>query len=181
MQAADELFAQGQACCKECSEVKALDQFGRNSRSRLGVMPKCKPCTNRQMKTYSDKAKAQDYEGFQTSRRKLRRDWAARQKQQDPEKYTARLREEGLKHRYGITLHQFNIMLAEQDGRCAICMAVNPKEWHVDHDHECCPGRKSCGNCLRGVLCEACNIALGGFKDNRQTLIQAELYLRKAA
>lgn len=32
----------------------------------------------------------------------------------------------------------------------------------VDHDHRCCPGdTKSCGKCIRGLICRPCNLAIG--------------------
>ena len=36
----------------------------------------------------------------------------------------------------------------------------------IDHDHMCCPGKSSCGNCIRGILCLHCNTALGLLRDD---------------
>jgi hypothetical protein len=36
----------------------------------------------------------------------------------------------------------------------------------VDHDHRCCPGDKSCGQCVRGLLCQNCNAAAGMVGDD---------------
>lgn len=80
---------------------------------------------------------------------------------------------------YGITKSQMAAMLLEQDG-CAICKTKQPagdKNWHVDHDHSCCPGTKTCGKCVRGVLCGYCNRALGQFMDSPELLIGAANYL----
>jgi hypothetical protein len=72
-----------------------------------------------------------------------------------------------LKRRYGITEDDFDRMLAEQNGLCAICMAV-PGVF-VDHCHKT--------GLVRGVLCFNCNNGLGHFEDDIVALELAALYL----
>lgn len=37
----------------------------------------------------------------------------------------------------------------------------------VDHDHACCPANAhSCGKCVRGLICRACNVAAGHLYDS---------------
>ena len=43
---------------------------------------------------------------------------------------------------------------------CEICGNKPEANLHVDHDHACCPGFKSCGACVRGVICNSCNMAV---------------------
>lgn len=61
--------------------------------------------------------------------------------------------------RYRLTPEDIASRLLAQDGGCAICDQPfsDSTGWHVDHDHSCCPGRKSCGDCVRGLLCGRCN------------------------
>lgn len=84
-----------------------------------------------------------------------------------------------IKRQYGITADQYDAMLAAQNGGCAICLRP-PREasLHVDHDHACCPERKkSCGKCVRGLLCEDCNRALGMLGDDRDRIKRVLEYL----
>ena len=69
-----------------------------------------------------------------------------------------------------------------QGNACAICGTQDPgkRGWHIDHDHSCCPGKTSCGLCVRGLLCSRCNIGLGFFLDNINALRAAEAYLERA-
>lgn len=60
---------------------------------------------------------------------------------------------------YGISLFQFDEMLSGQGGLCFICNIASEK-WIVDHDHACCPGKKTCGQCVRWILCYKCNAML---------------------
>lgn len=83
---------------------------------------------------------------------------------------------------YRLTLERFNALLEAQGGICAVphCGATTPGgkgSWHVDHDHRCCPGRYSCGKCIRGLLCYNCNIGLGQFGDDPARLRGALMYL----
>lgn len=77
-------------------------------------------------------------------------------------------------------------MLADQDGRCAICQTATPGQlgiFAVDHDHTCCPtpGRKRgcCGQCVRGLLCWSCNVGLGHMQDKPERLRKAAAYLEE--
>lgn len=66
-----------------------------------------------------------------------------------------------------------------KDG-CMIC-GFKGKRLAVDHDHSCCPGKTSCGRCVRGILCFQHNIGLGYFQDNPETLQKAQKYLEMAS
>lgn len=42
---------------------------------------------------------------------------------------------------------------------CDLCGKANPgtPAHQLDHDHDCCVDRHSCGDCIRGWLCPSCN------------------------
>jgi hypothetical protein len=73
---------------------------------------------------------------------------------------------------HGITRDDYLAMLNAQGGGCAICgKPQDENRWHpLDHDHK--TGK------VRGILCNQCNTALGGFRDNPQFMLAAIEYLR---
>ena len=89
--------------------------------------------------------------------------------------------------KYGMTRAQFDKMFEDQDYRCAICRTddCGPQGWTIDHDHTCCKPRhrgewrKSCGACVRAILCQNCNLLLGHAHDDPAVLEAALTYLRK--
>lgn len=93
-------------------------------------------------------------------------------------------REQNLRLKYGMTSADFHLMLLGQGNRCAICRKTSPGgrgDWHVDHDHACCPGVNSCGGCIRGLLCARCNVGLGYFEDSTERMEVAIQYLKVAS
>lgn len=70
--------------------------------------------------------------------------------------------------RYSITRERYLRILKDQGYACAICKRppTTTRRMSVDHDHECCSGPKSCGKCVRALLCGGCNKALGYVNDS---------------
>ena len=77
-----------------------------------------------------------------------------------------------LKYKYGITPEEYDRLLSEQAGGCAICGGTNGKKpLYVDHDH--ITGQ------VRGLLCHGCNVAIGHMKDDASLLRRAAVYLER--
>jgi hypothetical protein len=73
--------------------------------------------------------------------------------------------------RYGLTKEQYVELLVLQNFRCKICLK-KADNLRIDHDHE--SGK------VRGLLCNACNLALGLFRDNTQVLDDARKYISES-
>lgn len=105
-------------------------------------------------------------------------DYARRYMREYREKNPERFRNSDLKKSHGIDANEYDKMLLDQGGVCAICGKLNtakdhrtglPRRLAVDHCH--ITGR------LRKLLCQHCNQGLGNFKDDPQLLRAAADYL----
>lgn len=93
-------------------------------------------------------------------------------RQQEPEHF----REKELVRKYGLTLEDYNRMLVAQGGVCAVCRNLDYQKdgkirpLSVDHNHST--------NQVRGLLCLACNMAVGYLKDEPLLAEAVARYLR---
>lgn len=74
----------------------------------------------------------------------------------------------------GITLEQYETLMASHNGQCDICKTTEPggqhNQFNLDHCHTT--------GVLRGVLCRRCNTSIGQFEDSIPLLLAAVDYLR---
>lgn len=144
-------YRQRRIRCSTCRLLKVPAEFSKNSRTKTGFQNACKSC----MQNYSAGRVVNDHV------RNMRR-----------------------RNFFGLTEQDVEQILRQQNGCCAICRTNDPGgrygTWCVDHDRACCPTSKSCGNCVRGLLCHHCNWGLGQFSDNPQSLRRAAHYLEES-
>lgn len=148
----DEAAAKGlRWCAGKCKAFIPADQFYGEARTDKSGL--CSNCTktwvqqSRNGQTPEEKQASADYM------------WDWRQKN------AGKVRRDHIYTKYGVTPEWYEAKLAEQDGHCALCpqTIVNGRKFlFIDHDHKCCDNtKKTCGECVRGLLCYRCNTFLG--------------------
>lgn len=168
--------------CSICGETKPAKDFHRNRSKRDGLTSSCKPCSIAQRASWlaaqepglanryrakwvrenPDKVRASQRRNYAQNREAIleqrRSDYA------DKRTY--------LTDRYGLTGTDYDRMLEQQSGECAICHTVPSETLHVDHDHE--------SGEVRGLLCRKCNLAIGLLGDSSDVALSASAYLTRS-
>lgn len=139
--------------CRKCKKSKPLEEFHKRKSAKDGLLGNCKSCQSEYTKSHYSANK--DY--YKSKANKWR---------SENRIYSVV---------YNLTDEQYNELYLKYDGKCWICKVREGT--HIDHDHSCCPGKESCGKCVRGLLCSGCNLGLGHFKDNVVYLNNAIQYL----
>lgn len=159
--------------CNRCRLIKPCSEFHAGA-SKDGRAYRCKSCSAELAHIWYENQ-------LKPARREKVRAW----RENNPEAQAAIQWSSKLK-RHGLTPDQYAKILTDQQGLCAICR--NPETrivrgtlcaMAIDHDHKCCSGPFSCGKCVRGLLCDQCNKALGCFNDNPSRLRRAAEYLER--
>jgi len=111
---------------------------------------------------------------YRENNKEKSRQYVKKYREDNRERYLENKRKSNLKHKYGITIDEYNEIFEKQKGCCAICnthQSELKKALCVDHNHE--TGE------IRGLLCDRCNRVLGFFNDETPLFIQSILYLNK--
>jgi hypothetical protein len=163
------------AHCPNCKQTLPASSFHKNRNNKNGLARLCKICINAYNRSWEA--------GLTEAELKERRT-------RPPRPFAPVIeRRNQVYRKYKMSLEDYDSMLASQGGVCKICKQaeITPtksggiRRLCVDHDHSCCPGKFTCGRCVRGLLCSRCNKGLGNFRDDTVMLEQAIAYLQTSA
>ena len=152
--------------CSCCKQIKNVTEFSKSDKFKSGYVCVCRECVSKKNKEYSDKHKKQKIitnkkyysNNIETIKDNNRRNHLRRTFQLLPEDYDK--------------------LLEEQGGVCAICGGKSGPYSNLEHrlpslcvDHNHKTGK------IRGLLCHRCNIWISGVEYNKQLVQAAYNYL----
>lgn len=151
--------------CIGCKEFKISSEFWKHNRTGSGLHPRCKDCKKKEYNEKHDHKLDIATRFYHRHQKRL--------KQERKENYD-KLQKKAyhLKSMYGLSMDDYNALLEKQMNTCAICsthFTELKKGLFVDHCHD--TGK------VRGLLCSACNSAIGLLKENRYLFLTCVEYL----
>jgi len=172
--------------------MKRAEEFHKDKTRRDGLQNKCKACASEASRSWyaenqewaAERSRRWRAENRERHAERSRR-WCAANRERRAENYrqwyaenrerrAESVRRWRLETQYGITPEEFDALLAQQGGACAICGRTEPngRGWCVDHCHD--------SNEVRGILCSTCNTGIGHLGDTYAAVARAALYLHRA-
>lgn len=142
--------------CPCCNETFSVEEFGTNRSRKDGKSAYCKSCVRRKSLAWNRANRE----------RRLAVGLAHYHRHAGEYRDKKRLR------KFGISPEEYDRILEEQGGVCAICSLEQHepgRPLHVDHCHST--------DSVRGLLCGNCNRGIGIFKDDAERLRSAAAYV----
>lgn len=182
-------LTKGMKKCNRCGETKPVDAFYRDAHNKDGRFYLCAVCARaaaiRRYQENPQRQKTNSKKWHDANKERTSRNSKAWAKAH-PERVDANSHKRKLKLHYNLTPADYDRKLSLQGGVCEICgrpekrtMKGRPMRLAVDHSHACCATNKSCGNCVRGLICHNCNMLLGYAEEKPETLLAAVEYLAR--
>ena len=135
--------------CITCNQIKDIELFAKAARYKDGRRNYCKSCHSIYMTNY------------------IKNNPGKRSKQNPNRKF----------RRHGLTEEKYLELYEKHNGKCHACK--EREGTNIDHDHSCCNKARSCGKCVRGLLCSQCNTALGLLNDDEEKIKNLIKYLKQ--
>lgn len=180
--------------CVVCKCVKPYTAFSRCTQSSSGHKPACKICASVRAKRYRRTAKQREsictpaqkrcgqcgevkpsadfyrdiacHDGLHNQCKKCLLSAQHKSYMNNPTRPIAAR----IKRAYGMTVEDYDRILAQQNGRCRICRRPPERtRLCIDHNHE--------SGQVRGLLCSNCNALLGLARESQSILQAAIEYL----
>lgn len=144
--------------CSKCKIGKPHSEYYRDSGKGRKIRCRCKACCNA------------DVAGWREKNRSEYNNYAAAWRAKNPERQHAT----DIKRHYKLSIDQYNEMLTAQACGCKICgkqhdPSLKRGRLYVDHCHDT-------GD-VRGLLCGACNSAIGYFNHDVEIMRKAITYI----
>lgn len=150
--------------CSRCKEIKDASMFGVRRASKDGRTHQCLECVALYREEHREQINSSRQSNIEKNREDVKR-WRSERWARDPDGEALKEWSKYLKYMFQITPDDYYRMFEEQDGLCGIChKPPTDKRLAVDHDRRCCTGKRSCGECVRGLLCGSCNPKLGFYE-----------------
>lgn len=145
--------------CTRCELEKPVTEFRADPRKTNGLRSHCRAC---------DRLYARI--------RQRETEQSVLWRKANPEAAYQIDRAANLRRHYGITVAEYDALLAAQGGKCAVCRSPDPRGrkgatryFFVDHCHVT--------GAVRGLLCMPCNAGIGNLGDDPEVVGAALAYL----
>ncbi len=145
--------------CSKCKVDKPYSEYFKDNLRKIGIRCKCKECCKAETIEWREKNRS-EYNNYAAA-------WRAK----NPDKQHAT----DIKRHYKLSIEEYNSMLAAQKLGCKICgkqhdPSLKRGRLYVDHCHN--------SGQVRGLLCSACNSAIGYFNHDASIMRKAIAYLK---
>ena len=146
--------------CKLCNEYKDITNFQPQGRQ-------CRNCRNEKQRVY--------WASLPEEERKIRRhnvEYQRAYREKNREKVRELSRKTHIMRKFNMTIEQYDKMLKNQNGVCAICKdsCSTGNNLAIDHNHT--TGK------VRALLCKNCNTAIGLMKEDVERMLSAIEYIK---
>lgn len=139
--------------CSGCNLIKPWEDYNLSRTQSHGHQSRCKDCLKKRRAEMSAQLRIKAKAFYRANKKK----------------HAAAGRKNHLRRKFGISLAQYDAMLARQYGCCAICrQPEGERRFCVDHDHTT--------GAVRCLLCDRCNRLIGLAGENSQLLCNAAAY-----